>query len=244
MPPGVPRLPPGAFCGMIAPEKPRVETRGLRPRKPSRRPCRMTARNRPVQTHIAWHPGRHATRSPPASAGGFLCDGRAREAPGGNPGTPGVKTTPPSMLDDRTRCPGSNPRSMAPGKACDPESPGFRRGLFVRWSRPKSPGWKPGDSGCENHPAVHAASLNVSFGGSKPATVRGGMGRKNPVVRTWWQGVVIRSQGSDRSARRCRWPVSPNVPFGIGTDARGCGGCYGGSTGRPSSIQASRCQVP
>jgi len=26
---------------------------------------------------------------------------------------------------------------------------------------PRSPGWQPGDSGCENHPAVHAASLNV-----------------------------------------------------------------------------------
>jgi hypothetical protein len=93
----------------------------------------------------------------PAPAGGFLCDGRAREAPGGNPGTPGTKTIPPSVPDDDTQSPGSNPHRMAPGTACNPESPGFRRGLFVEATRvPKSPGWKPGDSGCENHPAVHA----------------------------------------------------------------------------------------
>ena len=49
---------------------------------------------------------------------------------------------------------------MAHGTACSPESPGFRRGLFV-WvaRRPRSPGWKPGDTGCENHPAVDAARL-------------------------------------------------------------------------------------
>ena len=38
----------------------------------------MTARNVPVQTHITWHLGRHATRCPPASAGGLLCRSRAR----------------------------------------------------------------------------------------------------------------------------------------------------------------------
>jgi hypothetical protein len=86
----------------------------------------MTARNVPVQTHIAWHPGRYATRCPPAPAGGFLCRSRvSQEAPGGNPGTPGVKTTPPSMPDDGTQLPGSNPHRMAPGKVCDPLSPGF-----------------------------------------------------------------------------------------------------------------------
>ena len=55
----------------------------------------------------------------------------AREAPGGNPGTPGVKTIPRSMPHDGTRTSGSNPYRMACGKACNPESPGFRRGLFV-----------------------------------------------------------------------------------------------------------------
>jgi len=136
----------GLFVEDARSKKPRVETRGHRVCKPPRRPCRMTARNVPVQTRAAWHPGMHATRSPPAPAGGFLCRSRvSQKAPGGNPGTPGVKTTPPSMLDDGTQCPGSNPRSMAPGKACDPESPGFRRGLFVEATRvPRSPGWKPG----------------------------------------------------------------------------------------------------
>jgi len=32
----------------------------------------MTVGNFPVQTQIAWHPGRHATRSPRAPARGFL----------------------------------------------------------------------------------------------------------------------------------------------------------------------------
>jgi len=56
-------------------------------------------------------------------------------APGGSPGTPGTKTTSPSMPDDDRRFPGSTPHRMARGKSCDPESPGFRRGLFVRFSR-------------------------------------------------------------------------------------------------------------
>ena len=89
---------------------------------------------------------------------------------------------------------------MAPGKGCNPVSPGFRRGLFVGSARPgrpgglpagggppselrhddagsrkpspgfrrelfvanapRSPGWKPGDSGSKNHPASHAARLH------------------------------------------------------------------------------------
>jgi hypothetical protein len=44
-------------------------------------------------------------------------------------------------------------------------------------------------------------AATVSFGASKPATHRrfktshhvGGIGRKNPLVRTCWQGVMIRS---------------------------------------------------
>jgi hypothetical protein len=42
-----------------------------------------------------------------------------------------MKTTPPSMPDDGTQLPGSNQHRMAPGKVCDPVSPGSRRGLFV-----------------------------------------------------------------------------------------------------------------
>jgi len=65
-----------------------------------------------------------------------------------------MKAIPPSMHHDGTRCAGSRPHRMAPGKARHPESPGFRRGLLV--PNPNSPGWKPGDTGNENHPAVHA----------------------------------------------------------------------------------------
>ena len=83
----------------------------------------------PQRTH-AWHAGSHATRCPPAPAGGFLCAaehapkrrGRAgtqnraaarapktvrqrktQEAPGGNPGTPRMNTTPSTMLQTPTR---------------------------------------------------------------------------------------------------------------------------------------------
>ena len=54
----------------------------------------------------------------------------AQKAPGGNPGTPRMKNTPSSMPHDRTPCAGSHPHRMATGKACHPESTGFRRGLF------------------------------------------------------------------------------------------------------------------
>ena len=121
-PPGVPRLPPGAFCG----------------------------RRYAVFLWTALCP-----------AGGFLCP---QEAPGGNPGTPGMKTTPPSMPDDGRHISGSSPRRMARGKVRHPESPGSRRGLFVDGVMPglgllvspRSPGWQPGDTGHENHPAIHA----------------------------------------------------------------------------------------
>jgi hypothetical protein len=61
VPPGVPRLPPGAFCGQRA-KKPRVETRGLRDRKPPRHPCRTTARLRPRTTPGASPPVVNLTR--------------------------------------------------------------------------------------------------------------------------------------------------------------------------------------
>ena len=96
---------------------------------------------------MAWYAGWYTTRCPPAPAGGFLwagrqgtprgCDACAQEAPGGNPGTPDMTTIPPSMTYNGMQVPGSNLRGMARGKACDPDSPGFRRGLLV------APGFAP-----------------------------------------------------------------------------------------------------
>jgi len=68
-------------------------------------------------------------RLPP---GAFWGERRAfQEAPGGNPGTRGTKTTPPAMPHDGRRFLGSPPHRMARGKSCYPESPGSRRGLFA-----------------------------------------------------------------------------------------------------------------
>jgi len=101
-------------------KKPRVETREHDARKPAAS-CRGSLGGPPP----AWNqPG------PPGLA-------RTREAPGGNPGTPGMKTTVPSMPDDGKHLPGSNPQRMAPAKACHPESPGSRRGLLVPFARVK-----------------------------------------------------------------------------------------------------------
>ena len=73
-------------------------------------------------------------RSPAAST--HRCSTTAlslpQEAPAGNPGTPGPKTTPPPMPVDGGQFPGSNPPRMAPGTGCQPESPCVRRGLFGR----------------------------------------------------------------------------------------------------------------
>ena len=50
-----------------------------------------------------------------------------------------MKTSPRSMLSDWTHFRGANLLRMARGQACDPESPGSRRGLFVDGSRDKKP---------------------------------------------------------------------------------------------------------
>jgi len=50
-----------------------------------------------------------------------------------------MNTTPPSMLHKGTCCASSNLQRMAYGTRYDPESPGFRRGLFVGLSRDKKP---------------------------------------------------------------------------------------------------------
>ena len=120
MRPGVPRLPPGASCTVrTCPKKPRVETREHDPREPAAS-CGSLGGPPP-----AWNqPG------PPGLA-------PTQEAPGGNPGTPGVKTIPPSMPHHATQFPGSNPHRMAPGMRCNPVSPGSRRGLFVPFAHVK-----------------------------------------------------------------------------------------------------------
>jgi len=83
-----------------------------------------------------------------------------QEAPGGNPGTPGTKTSPPSMSCNATRFHAANPNRMAPGNACHPESPGFRRGLFGCLSRACSKKPRVETRGLRARkplPAVHAA---------------------------------------------------------------------------------------
>ena len=97
------------------------------------------------------------------------------------------------MQDDGRQFPGANPHSMANGKACHPESPGSRRGLVVN-KAPRSPGWKPGDSGCENRPAVHARRLHGNSADAKlerhtPSASRAGAmpdpTRPGPHVSRW-----------------------------------------------------------
>ena len=61
----------------------------------------------------------------------------------------------------------SNPRRMAPGKACDPESPGFRRGLFVCLWRVWSE--KPRVENRGHAAREPAASCRGSLGGPAPA---------------------------------------------------------------------------
>jgi len=91
--------------------------------------------------------------SPGFRRGLFVGAAPVQEAPGGNPGTPGMKTTPPSMPDDGTHFSGANPNGMALGKARHPESPGFRRGLFVGAAPvQEAPGGNPGTPGTKTTP--------------------------------------------------------------------------------------------
>ena len=126
--PGVPRLPPGAFWDAVthAPKTVRQritqEAPGGNPGTPGMKTSPSTMLQTPhataPQRPHAWHTESHvhmhgtrdrdSTRSPPAPAGGFLVCGHAcpqtvrqritQEAPGGNPGTPGMKTSPSTML--------------------------------------------------------------------------------------------------------------------------------------------------
>jgi len=164
-------------------KKPRVETREHAARKPAAS-CRGSLGGPPP----AWNqPG------PPGLA-------RTQEAPGGNPGacctqTRGVvprfawrasarlESTRPSGPGTLTRSPGWKPGDSGPEdhpaihaarrhaiSQFNPASHGTREGRQPGVPRlppgafcgtvaraPRSPGWKPGDSGPEDHPAIHAA---------------------------------------------------------------------------------------
>jgi hypothetical protein len=78
-----------------------------------------------------------------------------QEAPGGNPGTPGMNTIPPPMPFGIMRRGGSVTSRMATGKPRHPESPGFRRGLFGT-ARQEAPGGNPGTPGMNTIPPPHA----------------------------------------------------------------------------------------
>jgi len=98
-----------------------------------------------------------------------------REAPGGNPGTPGVKTIPPSMPDDGMQFRGSNPDRMARGKSLDPESPGFHPGLFVGVTHAlrEAPGGNPGTPGVKTIPPSMPDD-GMQFRGSNPGRMARG----------------------------------------------------------------------
>jgi hypothetical protein len=120
-----PRLPPGASCGITRPGGPgRAPAGGCPPSEPR---------------HDA-----AGSRSPssPASAGGFLWDHQARragsltvqEAPGGNPGTPGVKTTPPSMQEGSTATAPTRSSSVTRHPRHVPARCLTQRGLGLTWA--------------------------------------------------------------------------------------------------------------
>jgi len=119
-----------------------------------------------------------------------------QEAPGGNPGTPGMKTTPSSMPHDGTQVPGSNPRRMAHGKACNPVSPGFRRGLFVRQ---EAPGGNPGTPGMKTTPPSMPHD-RACYAGSNPHRMAPGKAC-NPVSPGFRRGLF----GDGVTNRAQRW---------------------------------------
>jgi len=69
-----------------------------------------------MATGKTFHP-----ESPGFRRGLFVGPAPVQEAPGGNPGTPGLKTIPSSMPHGGTRIPGSKPHPMATGQAFRPE---------------------------------------------------------------------------------------------------------------------------
>jgi hypothetical protein len=120
------------------------------------------------------------------------------------------------------------PHAWHVGSRFDPESPGFRRGLFVSVARasirtpnwntrtinafagafsrvPRSPGWQPGDSGHENHHACHAARR------SETAATGEHDGQRPPL-----QGSTTVRDRCYRGARRSETAATG----GIGTTAR------------------------
>ena len=78
-----------------------------------------------------------------------------QEAPGGNPGTPGLNAIPPPTPFELMRLGCAGPSCMATGKPRHPESPGSRRGLFGT-ARQEAPGGNPGTPGMNTIPHPHA----------------------------------------------------------------------------------------
>jgi len=75
-----------------------------------------------------------------------------------------MKTTPPSMPHGFTCFTDSNLYRMARGTGCRPESPGFRRGLFVCVTRgpQEAPGGSPGTPGLKTTPPSMPHGFTVS----------------------------------------------------------------------------------
>jgi hypothetical protein len=149
------------------PKKPRAGARGHRAGPQPRRPFRMTARGSRFRTHIAWHAGRPANRSPPASAGGFLWVTRG----------------------------------------------------------PRSPGWKPGDTGSERQRTVHAARRHANV--HHPANIQRGVSA-TPV------SPLLSLHGLGRSARE----VVERY------EAVGAGRRFGLAAGRADKLPPERSHQP
>jgi len=151
----------------------------------------------PVHTRRAWHPGRYATRSPPASAGGFSGTAWvAQKAPGGNPGTPGMKTNPPSMPHDSAGSPVHTRRAWHPGRYAT-RSPPASTGGFSGTARmaQKAPGGNPGTPGMKTNPP----SMPHDSAGSPVHT------RRAPSVRLRIPGGA---EGCPPAARPSRFGVT------------------------------------
>jgi hypothetical protein len=138
--PGVPRLPPGAFWYAVTHAPKTVRSRG------------------------------------------------PQEAPGGNPGTPGMKTSPSTMLQTPHVTAPQRPHAWHTGSHVhmhgtrdrdSTRSPPAPAGGFLvcghacpqngaTANNPRSPGWKPGDSGYENLPVAHAPNAPRNNAAQRP----------------------------------------------------------------------------
>ena len=137
------------------------------PRSPGWKPGDTGYENHPA-VHAGWRralsrfkPISHGTRegmhtrSPPASAGGFLCERRAEpRSPGWKPGDTGYENHPAVHATRLNVIPGSNPNSMASGKACIPGVPRLPPGAFCVSGvlNREAPGGNPGTPGTNTPP--------------------------------------------------------------------------------------------